>query len=156
MERLAVEPELLRHWHTSPWRQWYAALWVEAAVLAGHPDAPARLARARFLVSGNAPARALVDRAAALASDDVEGLRRAADARSGRPGAGTSGRARSCSPVARTGTAAAMRSPPWVSSPADQGESRPRARRRRGRVRRARRRSAASARQAAWRSATSW
>jgi predicted ATPase/DNA-binding CsgD family transcriptional regulator len=80
MEALAVAPELLRHWHTSLWRQWYAALWAEAAVLAYHAEAPARLARARFLVGGNALATALVDRATALASGDVGGLRRAAGA----------------------------------------------------------------------------
>jgi hypothetical protein len=48
------------------WRPWYAALWAEAAVLSGHPDAAARIHRARLATLGNPIAAAIVARAEAL------------------------------------------------------------------------------------------
>jgi hypothetical protein len=48
------------------WRPWYAALWAEAAVLSGHPDARARLERGAAATRENAIAAAVVERAADL------------------------------------------------------------------------------------------
>ena len=39
MELLSTPPEQFRDWDNGMWRPWYAALWAEAAVLTGHPDA---------------------------------------------------------------------------------------------------------------------
>jgi predicted ATPase len=64
---LDAPPESFREWHNGRMRQWYAALWAEAAVLADDPSAPDRLARARYLSRGNPIATALVARAAVLA-----------------------------------------------------------------------------------------
>src|SRR2546429_3730652 len=50
VRRLAADiddPELFRSLGSGPWRPWYAALWAEAAVLDHHPDAAARVERAR-------------------------------------------------------------------------------------------------------------
>jgi predicted ATPase/DNA-binding CsgD family transcriptional regulator len=52
------------------YRPWYAAVWAEAAVLDGRPDAHARLHRARQATGANPIAYALVERAAALAAGD--------------------------------------------------------------------------------------
>ena len=68
-QRLLTPPEHLQWWVGGMWRPWYAALWAEAAVLAGHPDAAARIGRARLATMGNPIATAIVDRAAALAGD---------------------------------------------------------------------------------------
>jgi predicted ATPase/DNA-binding CsgD family transcriptional regulator len=68
---LVDEPESIEMWHTANWRQWYAAVWAEAAVLAGRADAGERLERARPLVLDNPVATGIVDRAAALASGDL-------------------------------------------------------------------------------------
>ena len=51
------------------WRPWYAAVWAEAAVVTGHPDAVARIRRARLATLDNPVAAAIVARAAALAGD---------------------------------------------------------------------------------------
>ena len=59
---LDVDPEDLRHWHTGAWRQWHAAIWAEASVLARRPDATERIARARVITTGNPIAAPLVDR----------------------------------------------------------------------------------------------
>lgn len=67
---LDVGPEDLRHWHTGAWRQWYAAVWAEASILARRPDAAERLARARVITAGNPIAAPLVDRADAVATAD--------------------------------------------------------------------------------------
>ena len=67
---LETAPEDLNEWHTGLWRPWYAALWAEAAVLSGDPDAVARIARARPLAVDNPIATAIVDRAEALARGD--------------------------------------------------------------------------------------
>lgn len=76
---LATPPEGFRAWHNGSWRSWYAALWAEAAVLTGHPEATERLARAERATAGNSIATALVARAAAIAAGDSGGLRAAAD-----------------------------------------------------------------------------
>ena len=67
---LNTPPERLNEWHSGMWRPWYAALWAEAAVLSGHPDAAARVERAHVAATGNPIATAIVDRAAALAGQD--------------------------------------------------------------------------------------
>lgn len=67
---LACPPEEFRTWHSGQWRAWYAAVWAEAAVLAGHPDAADRLARARRSTMDNPIALAVVERSAALAAGD--------------------------------------------------------------------------------------
>ena len=71
-ELLADPPEASRDWHSGRMRQWYAALWAEAGVLAHDPSAPDRLARARSITQSNPIATAIVARAAVLAdaSDD--------------------------------------------------------------------------------------
>jgi len=68
-QRLSAPPEHLKTWISGMWRPWYAALWAEAAVLTAHPDAAARIHRARLAAVGNPIAGAIVDRAAALAGD---------------------------------------------------------------------------------------
>jgi predicted ATPase/DNA-binding CsgD family transcriptional regulator len=67
MQRLATPPEHFREWYSGMWRPWYAALWAEAAVLTGHPDAAARIDRARLATMDNPVAAAIVDRAAGMA-----------------------------------------------------------------------------------------
>jgi predicted ATPase len=74
VERLDLPPEELRQWFTGLWRQWYAATWAEAALLAGRPDAADRLVRARLAGAGNPVAEALNDRTRALAAGDRQGL----------------------------------------------------------------------------------
>lgn len=54
------------NWRAGSWRTWYAALWVEAAVLAGHADAAARVQRGVPATRENAVAAAIVERAADL------------------------------------------------------------------------------------------
>ncbi len=66
---LATPPEQFRDWHNGMWRSWYAALWAEAAVIAGHQDARDRVRRARLMTLDNPIAAAIVERAAALAAD---------------------------------------------------------------------------------------
>jgi predicted ATPase/DNA-binding CsgD family transcriptional regulator len=66
---LATPPEQFRGWYDGMWRPWYAALWAEAAVVAGHHDAAARIRRARLMTRDNPIAAAIVDRAAALGGD---------------------------------------------------------------------------------------
>ena len=75
---LATPPEEFRAWHNGLWRPWYAALWAEAAVLSGAPDAASRIGRARLSAAGNPVALAIADRAAALVSGDRDGLLAAA------------------------------------------------------------------------------
>jgi predicted ATPase/DNA-binding CsgD family transcriptional regulator len=69
MRLLSTPPEHFRTWFTAMWQPWYAALWAEAAVLTGHPEATARIGRARLVTRDNPVAAAIVDRAAALAGD---------------------------------------------------------------------------------------
>ena len=75
---LATPPEDIRAWYNGLWRPWYAALWAEAAVLAGDPAAD-RIGRARRCAAGNPIALAIVDRSAALASGDRDGMLAAAE-----------------------------------------------------------------------------
>ncbi len=76
---LDTPPEELRTWHSGMWRPWYAALWAEAAVVAGSGDAGDRIRRARQMTADNPIATAIVDRAVALAGDR-DGLIQAAAA----------------------------------------------------------------------------
>jgi predicted ATPase/DNA-binding CsgD family transcriptional regulator len=78
--RLDNDPQRLRDWFTGLWTHWYAALWAEASVLDGHPDAAARLARARWITTGNPVASALVERTEALAAGEPDRLPAVADA----------------------------------------------------------------------------
>jgi predicted ATPase/DNA-binding CsgD family transcriptional regulator len=80
VERLGVAPDQLRSWFSGEWRTWYAALWAEAAVLAGHPDATERIGRARLSAAANPVATAMLERAAALAVGDTEAVLAAAAA----------------------------------------------------------------------------
>ncbi|WP_229908668.1 ATP-binding protein [Streptomyces griseosporeus] len=73
LERVAPEPEQVWKWVSWVWLHWYVALRAEAAVLAGHPEAPARIAAARTVVAGNPVATAQVDRAQALLDGDLPG-----------------------------------------------------------------------------------
>ncbi|MEV5829237.1 LuxR C-terminal-related transcriptional regulator [Spirillospora sp. NPDC052242] len=80
LERLAPEPAEVWRWVTWVWLHWYVALRAEAAVLAGSPDARARVAAARELTTGDPVAGALVDRAEALLDGDPRRLLATADA----------------------------------------------------------------------------
>lgn len=81
--RLAGPPDQFKSGTTAPgaWRQWYAAVWAEAALLADRADRHERIARARFVTAHNPIASAMVDRVEALASDDIDKLLVAAAAR---------------------------------------------------------------------------
>jgi len=68
--RLCVDPAALTTALGATWRGWYAALWAEAAVLAGRSDAASRLEAARAVAAGNAVAEPLVERAGALLAGD--------------------------------------------------------------------------------------
>ena len=72
-------PEEFRGWFELIWRPWYAALRAEAAVLAELPDAAERIGRARPFTTDNIVAAAVVDRAAALAAGDTDGVLAAAE-----------------------------------------------------------------------------
>ncbi len=76
----AAHPDDLCRWYQGIWRPWYAAAWAEAAVLAGEPDAPARIEAARPVTADNPVAAALVTRAAALAAGDPAGILAAGEA----------------------------------------------------------------------------
>jgi predicted ATPase/DNA-binding CsgD family transcriptional regulator len=80
VSRLAVDPDRLRTWFSGEWRPWYAALWAEAAVLAGRADAAERIERAWLSVAANPVALAMVERAAAFADGDTDRLVAAAAA----------------------------------------------------------------------------
>jgi predicted ATPase/DNA-binding CsgD family transcriptional regulator len=71
---LSAPPEEFRDWYNALWRPWYAALWAESAVLAGHPGATDRLARAQQSTVDNPVALSIVERSAALAAGDREGV----------------------------------------------------------------------------------
>jgi predicted ATPase/DNA-binding CsgD family transcriptional regulator len=58
------------------WRPWYAALWAEAAVLAEHPDAAARVQRAAVATRDNEIAATIVKRAADLLRGKRSALRK--------------------------------------------------------------------------------
>jgi predicted ATPase/DNA-binding CsgD family transcriptional regulator len=80
LERMAPEPGEVWKWVTWIWLHWYVALRAEAAVLAGSPDAGARLAEARTIVAGNPVASAIVERAEALLDNDQQRLLATVDA----------------------------------------------------------------------------
>ncbi|WP_405855838.1 LuxR C-terminal-related transcriptional regulator [Streptomyces sp. NBC_00090] len=80
LDRVAPEPERVWKWVTWIWLHWYVALRAEASVLAGHPDARARIAGARTVITGNPVATAQVDRAEALLDGDLPRLLAAAGA----------------------------------------------------------------------------
>ncbi|GAA3580493.1 ATP-binding protein [Kribbella ginsengisoli] len=61
-------------WGTSLWRPWYAAAWAEAGALTQAPDLEQRLSSATAATHDNPVAAALVRRAAALATDDLEAV----------------------------------------------------------------------------------
>ena len=61
-------------WIMGLWRPWYAALWAEAGVLAGSPDAADRLRRGAAAARENPIAAAVVRRAAALERRDRDAL----------------------------------------------------------------------------------
>ncbi|GAA4588912.1 putative ATPase/DNA-binding CsgD family transcriptional regulator [Actinoplanes octamycinicus] len=67
-------------WRTGILMHWHVALRVEAAVLAGDPEAADLLAETRPAVAGNPIAGALLDRAAALLAGDRDGIRATAAA----------------------------------------------------------------------------
>ncbi len=64
---LHTPPEQLTQWHNSMWRPWYAALWAEAAVLAGRGMPSPAWTGPALMTADNPIATAIVDRAAALA-----------------------------------------------------------------------------------------
>jgi hypothetical protein len=80
LDRLAGEPEDLRRWISGLWRQWFAALKAEAAVLTGQSDAGERLDQARLIAVGNPIATAIVDRAEALLNANQDAVRATAAA----------------------------------------------------------------------------
>ncbi|MFJ9196784.1 ATP-binding protein [Streptomyces flaveolus] len=80
LERLAPDPGEVWKWVCWIWLHWYVALRAEAAVLAGHPEARARVEAARTAVAGNPVATAQVDRARALLDGDLPGQLAAAAA----------------------------------------------------------------------------
>ncbi|MGI5130150.1 ATP-binding protein [Pseudonocardia sp. CA-107938] len=68
-----------RTWSEGAWVQWYAAVQVEAHVLAGSPDAAARIARMRDVVQDNVIASTMVERAAAVLAGDAAAVLATAD-----------------------------------------------------------------------------
>jgi hypothetical protein len=74
LARLEVDPAEFQTWYNGEWRTWYAAFYVEAAALAGSPDARDRIARARPIARPNPTVAALLDRAEALLDGDAERL----------------------------------------------------------------------------------
>ena len=80
LARVADPPESFRHWHDGAWRQWYAAVWAEVAVMTELPDRRQRLDRARLIVGRNPVASAIVDRAEAIDAGNIDRLLTAATA----------------------------------------------------------------------------
>jgi len=81
--RLAVAPDDRVSWsnqYLAMCLPWYAALWAEAAVLAGEPDASERVARAMAVASGNPIAVGILERCRALLAGDGGALTRLAGA----------------------------------------------------------------------------
>lgn len=77
LARLPFPPDempLRRPWHQRLWLPWYAALWGEAGVLAGVPDASDRLVRAAATARGNEVALLVLDRAARQANGSTDGV----------------------------------------------------------------------------------
>jgi hypothetical protein len=80
MRQLDTPPERFRGWYNGMWRPWYADLWAEEAVVAGHDAAVDRIRRTRLMTLDNPIAAAIVDQAAALLGGDRDGLAPAAAA----------------------------------------------------------------------------
>jgi predicted ATPase/DNA-binding CsgD family transcriptional regulator len=81
VRRLAADidaPELWQYIGAGTWQPWYAALWAEAAVLDHRDDAAARIERGRHVARDNPIATAMIERAAAIATDDRDTLVRLA------------------------------------------------------------------------------
>jgi predicted ATPase/DNA-binding CsgD family transcriptional regulator len=76
---LAAQPEDFRDSYSGLWRPWYAALWAEAALLAGDQDAVGRVGRARRCAAGNPVALAIVERSVAFVSGDRDAMLTAAE-----------------------------------------------------------------------------
>jgi hypothetical protein len=79
VRRLAADiddPELFQFFDVGAYRPWYAALWTEAAVLDHRDDAADRIERGRHAARDNPIATAIVDRAAAIATGDLDALTR--------------------------------------------------------------------------------
>ena len=82
LTRLSADIEDKGVWATGLphlWRPWYAAAWVEAAVLAGAPDAADRFRRGAAAARVNPVATAIVHRAGDLLKGDRLALHRYAD-----------------------------------------------------------------------------
>jgi hypothetical protein len=77
---LDTPPERFRGWYKGMWRPWYADLWAEEAVVAGHDAAVDRIRRTRLMTLDNPIAAAIVDQATALLGGDRDGLAPAAAA----------------------------------------------------------------------------
>jgi predicted ATPase/DNA-binding SARP family transcriptional activator len=77
--RMSLDPVALSTPYAATWRAWYAALWAEAAVLAGLADAADRVASVRALAAGNVVAEQLLERADALLARDEAGVLATAD-----------------------------------------------------------------------------
>jgi hypothetical protein len=71
LERVAPKPDEVWKWVCWIWHHWYVALRAETAVLAGHPEARARIDAARAVATGNPVATAQLDRAEALLDGDL-------------------------------------------------------------------------------------
>ena len=69
-----LDDPLWAAWRTALWRPWYAAAWAEAGALARVPDLEQRLRSAADATRDNPVAAALVRRAAALATGDLESV----------------------------------------------------------------------------------
>jgi hypothetical protein len=81
VRRLAADidaPELWQYIGAGTWQPWYAALWAEAAALDHRDDAAARIERGRHVARDNPIATAMIERAAAIATDDRDTLVRLA------------------------------------------------------------------------------
>ena len=74
LARLADDPADFTYWHNGEWRPWYAALWAEAAVLAEDESRHARIEHAHPMAAPNPIAAAMVERAAALLTGDIQAL----------------------------------------------------------------------------------
>ncbi|HEU5484084.1 MAG TPA: AAA family ATPase, partial [Microlunatus sp.] len=77
LERLSVDvdDDVWSSWNVALWRPWYAAVWVEAAVLAGAEDVPDRLQRGLAATQQNSVATTIVRRADAFRRTDLDALR---------------------------------------------------------------------------------
>jgi predicted ATPase/DNA-binding CsgD family transcriptional regulator len=95
MRLLRTPPVEFRTWASGMWRPWYAALWAEAAVVTGHPDAAARIRHARLITLDNPVAAAIVTRAGVLIEEGAWALAGASTA-----GASTGQHATALAPAA--------------------------------------------------------